>query len=241
MRTAGGVRRRTALWTLGAGVWARRAGGREARAADATTGDEFAVNAYEDLTVYRDRGKKFLLKFPKKWTVGSKPGAAVLFKNPDAKYSNIGVTVSPVTVKTLDKFGSLNEIGDRLANAEQAKESTVPGGVTLTRSDARVGSVSGTTFYDYEYRLITTYGNKRVTTSVTIVDSTLYILNAQYFETADPERPTDPQLALDQYNLALHRKVAESFDAGKAAFPSIEIEAEELRGDAPMIADGMGK
>ena len=53
-------------------------------------------------------------------------------------------------------------------------------------------------FYDYEYRLITTYGNKRVYTSVSIVDGTLYILNAQAYETADPERPTEEQKVKDE-------------------------------------------
>jgi len=204
--------RRRALAALGVGAIGGAAAtrARYARAEDGTSG----------LAPYADAKKAFTLGYPSTWTVGSKPGAEVLFKDPAAKYSNIGVTVSPVTVSDLSKFGSLENIGDRLAKAEQAKESTVPGGVSLTNSRERVGKVSGTTFYDYEYRLITTYGNKRIYTSVTIVDSTLYILNAQVYETADPERPTKEQLDADALNLALYRTVADSFDAGKKAFTS---------------------
>lgn len=209
--TAWACSRRRALAALGAGA----IGGGATRARDAR-----AEDGASGLAPYADAKKGFRLGYPSTWTVGSKPGAEVLFKDPAAKYSNIGVTVSPVTVSDLSKFGSLEDIGDKLAKAEQAKESTVPGGVSLTSSRERVGKVSGTTFYDYEYRLITTYGNKRVCTSVTIVDNTLYILNAQVYETADPEKPTEEQLDADALNLELYRKVADSFDAGKKAFTS---------------------
>ena len=169
---------------------------------------------------YADERKAFEVGYPSSWVVASKPGAEVLFKNPDEKYSNIGVTVTPVTIDSLDKFGSLEEIGERLARAEAAKESTVPGGVTVTRSTRRRGEKSGVVFYDYEYRLITTYGNKRVYTSVSIVDGTLYILNAQAYETADPERPTEEQKAKDEENSALYRSVGATFDASRRIFES---------------------
>ena len=169
---------------------------------------------------YADERKAFEVGYPSSWVVASKPGAEVLFKNPDEKYSNIGVTVTPVTIDSLDKFGSLEEIGERLARAEAAKESTVPGGVTVTRSTRRRGEKSGVVFYDYEYRLITTYGNKRVYTSVSIVDGTLYILNAQAYETADPERPTEEQKVKDEENSALYRSVGATFDASRRIFES---------------------
>jgi len=169
---------------------------------------------------YADEKKAFAVSYPSSWVVASKPGAEVLFKNPDEKYSNIGVTVSPVTIDSLEKFGTLEEIGERLARAEAAKESTVPGGVTVTSSTERRGEKSGAVFYDYEYRLITTYGNKRVYTSVSIVDGTLYILNAQAYETADPERPTEEQKAKDEENSALYRRVGATFDASRRIFES---------------------
>lgn len=169
---------------------------------------------------YADEKKAFAVSYPSSWVVASKPGAEVLFKNPDEKYSNIGVTVSPVTIDSLEKFGTLEEIGERLARAEAAKESTVPGGVAVTSSTERRGEKSGAVFYDYEYRLITTYGNKRVYTSVSIVDGTLYILNAQAYETADPERPTEEQKAKDEENSALYRRVGATFDASRRIFES---------------------
>ena len=74
--------------------------------------------------------------------------------------------VSPVKIASLSEFGSVHEIGEKLLKAEAAKESTVPGGVTLISETQREGAKSAATFYDYDYRLVTTHGNKRVLNSV---------------------------------------------------------------------------
>jgi hypothetical protein len=50
------------------------------------------------------------------------------------------------------------------------------------------------------------------------VDSTLYILNAQVYESTNPENPTDEQKAFDDKNAALYRRVGASFDASKRIF-----------------------
>ena len=42
-----------------------------------------------------------------------------------------------------------------------------------------------TTFYEYEYRLITTHGNKRIYNYVGVKDKTLFIVNAQAYEIED--------------------------------------------------------
>ena len=74
--------------------------------------------------------------------------------------------MSPVKIASLSEFGSVHEIGEKLLKAEAAKESTVPGGVTLISETQREGAKSAATFYDYDYRLVTTHGNKRVLNSV---------------------------------------------------------------------------
>ena len=209
--------RREVLRALAVGESANAAAGLardDAGEARADAGEE----GKRGLTRYVDSKKMFELGYPSSWAVASKPGAEVLFKNPEAKYSNIGVTVSPVTIDSLGKFGSLSEIGEKLAQAESKKESTIPGGVSVLSETERVGAKSGATFYDYEYRLITTHGNKRIFTSVSIVDSTLYILNAQVYETADPENPTEEQKAFDAKNMDLYKQVGATFDASKAIF-----------------------
>jgi len=43
----------------------------------------------------------------------------------------------------------------------------------------RNGEISGIQFYDYEYIVTTTRGNKRVLSSVTVEKGMLYILNVQ--------------------------------------------------------------
>ena len=143
----------------------------------------FAVESSQpDFAVFADPKNLFRLEYPVGWQEVNKAGATLLLRDPTQKYSQIGVTVSPVKIASLAEFGSVRDIGEKLTRAEAAKESTVPGGVTVTRSTRRRGEKSGVVFYDYEYRLITTYGNKRVYTSVSIVDGTLYILNAQAYD-----------------------------------------------------------
>ena len=175
-------------------------------------------SAYGDLARYVDEKFAFELAVPQSWAYATKPGANALFKDPKAKYSNVGVTVSPVTINSLSAFGSVGEIGRKLAEAEGKKESTIPGGVDMLSERERVGAKSGVTFYDYEYRLITTHGNKRIYASVTIVDNTLYILNAQVYETTDPEKPTEEQKAFDEANAELYRRVGATFDVSKRIF-----------------------
>jgi len=200
---------------VGNGSRARAEEGEEAHVSDPASKD---LSVAVRLTKYVDKSKYFELGYPSSWNVASKPGAEVLFKNPESKYSNIGVTVSPVTINSLTAFGSLSEIGEKLARAESKKESTVPGGVSVQSQRERVGAKSGATFYDYEYRLITTYGNKRIYTSVSITDSTLYILNAQVYETADPENPTEAQKSTDEANMELYRQIGATFDVSKRIF-----------------------
>ena len=93
------------------------------------------------------------------------------------------MTVSPVKIASLAEFGSVRDIGEKLTQAEAAKEKArSPGGVTLVSEGERVGPASGTTFYEYEYRLVTTRGNKRVFNAVAVRNNVLYIMNAQVFE-----------------------------------------------------------
>ncbi len=48
-------------------------------------------------------------------------GADVLFVEPADKAGDIGVTVSPVRIKSLEQFGDLTAVGDRLLAAERSK------------------------------------------------------------------------------------------------------------------------
>ena len=53
--------------------------------------------------------------------VGSPAGADVLFRDRDNKGAEVGVTVSPVRVKSLEQFADVETAGSRLLQAESAK------------------------------------------------------------------------------------------------------------------------
>lgn len=48
-------------------------------------------------------------------------GADVLFVEPRSKGADVGITVSPVRIASLEQFGDLAAVGDRLLAAERSK------------------------------------------------------------------------------------------------------------------------
>ncbi|EIE21918.1 Mog1p/PsbP-like protein [Coccomyxa subellipsoidea C-169] len=118
------------------------------------------------------QGYKF--QIPSDWQKTEKSGADVLFVEPASKAGDIGVTVSPVRIKSLEQFGDLTAVGDRLLAAERSKESTEY--VNLLSSASRRGE-NGTLIYSYDYKLDTSRGKKRVISTVAVAGQKLYILN----------------------------------------------------------------
>lgn len=126
-------------------------------------------------TLYQQKG--YQLEVPSSWEKIGKAGADVLFEDPAKRSTSIGVTANPVRVKTLEAFGSLEEIGSKLIESERKKESTLS--VNLISQKSRVAS-SGALLYEYEYVVDSTRGKKRIINVVSIFDSKLYIYNGAY-------------------------------------------------------------
>ena len=122
---------------------------------------------------YISESQGYSLTHPASWEEQSKAGADVLFRDPDSKGTTLGVTVFPVTVRELDKFGTIGEVGEKLLGAERAKESTL--GVEMLTQEQR--STEFGTVYDFVYELESTRGRKRIVNTVAIVNSKLYIVN----------------------------------------------------------------
>jgi hypothetical protein len=51
----------------------------------------------------------------------SATGADVLFEDPQRRSTSIGVTVSPVRVSSIEQFGDLTAVGQRLLDVERKK------------------------------------------------------------------------------------------------------------------------
>ena len=80
----------------------------------------------------------------------------------------------------------------------------------MERQSERESVDTKTTFYEYEYRLITTHGNKRVYNYVGVRDRTLFIVNAQAYEIEEEARAE-----ADEKTRALYREVGRLFDVLK--------------------------
>lgn len=105
----------------------------------------------------------------------SKAGADSLFRDPSRKSTTVGVTVYPVTINSLEQFGDLQSVGERLLGAEREKESTL--GAAIVEQRSRTDPAAGFTIYDFEYELESTRGRKRILSTVAIAGRKLYISN----------------------------------------------------------------
>jgi hypothetical protein len=70
---------------------------------------------------YTDAKQKFSLCVPSAFEQKEKMGATSLFEDPERRSTQVGVTVNPVRISSLEKFGSLQDVGDKLLGAERAK------------------------------------------------------------------------------------------------------------------------
>lgn len=50
-----------------------------------------------------------------------KAGATVLFEDPQSKGNNVGVVVNPVRISSLNEFGTVDVVADKLLQAERRK------------------------------------------------------------------------------------------------------------------------
>jgi hypothetical protein len=146
------------------------AGGAAALAAAALPPPSLAA---DELVPFSSPNGAYSLLRPAGWEQKSKMGADVLFDGPSGSRASLGVTVLPVRVPSLEAFGSLDDVGEKLLAAEREKESTL--GVAMVSAAARTAPFG--TVYDFVYELDSTRGRKQLVNAVTIVDSKLYIVN----------------------------------------------------------------
>ncbi|KAJ0259014.1 PsbP domain-containing protein 2 [Hirschfeldia incana] len=156
-----------------------------------------------DLQRYTDSKDGFTLLVPSSWTKVEKPGASVLFEEPEKRSNSIGVVVSHVRIKCLDDFGTPQFVADKLINAKKRKESTKKAEVVSVGE--RLGQGQGKV-YEFEYKINSTKGGvKRVFSAVFVSSRKLYILNVVHSDSL--ENP------LDSCTRVLLEQVLHSFDA----------------------------
>lgn len=145
---------------------------------------------------YTDVQKRYQLRPPAGWKKGSKAGADVLFEDPDAKGTNLGVTVTPVRIKSLQQFGSVESVGEKLLNVEREKESTRS---VSMQSQSQRQNDNGTITYNFDYIIDSTRGTKRVLSTVAIARQKLFIVNGNIkCRSPDCDGSADTVAALQQ-------------------------------------------
>jgi hypothetical protein len=74
-------------------------------------------SASDSLVQFSNPGQGYSLLRPSGWEQVDKAGADSLFRDPGKKSTNVGVTVYPVMIASLDQFGDLQAVGERLLGA----------------------------------------------------------------------------------------------------------------------------
>lgn len=121
------------------------------------------------------RSDAYRMKYPESWEVTGKAGADVLFKDPARRGVNIGVTILPVRIDSVAEYGDLQNVSEKILQAERAKDGSLS--AEMMNKDSVVLPGSGVQAYDYEYEVGTTRGTKRILSRVCIRDKTLYVVN----------------------------------------------------------------
>jgi hypothetical protein len=82
---------------------------------------EAGAPASAALVGFRNAQQGYSLQVPGSWDKKGKAGADILFEDPGRRSTSVGVTVTPVRVDSIERFGSLEAVGKRLLDAEAAK------------------------------------------------------------------------------------------------------------------------
>ncbi|OAE34224.1 hypothetical protein AXG93_1099s1030 [Marchantia polymorpha subsp. ruderalis] len=145
------------------------------------------------LEVFSDAKDGFTMLRPAVWKKVDKPGATVFFEDPEIRGNNIGVTVNPVRIASLKAFGTVDDVTEKLIQAERDKPSTKDMQVIRVQEKQLL---KDTPLYTLEYTLDTSRGSKRVLTAVTVSGYKLYILSIVYVDGAKSPAPVDVDDAL---------------------------------------------
>ncbi|KAJ7522795.1 hypothetical protein O6H91_18G026900 [Diphasiastrum complanatum] len=148
------------------------------------------LNPNLELEPFTDKEEGFQLLKPANWSKVSKAGATVLFEDPEAKSNNLGVVINPVRISSLREFGSPQDVARKLIEAEQKKSSTNAASLIAIKERLMSDNIP---LYEYEYKLDSSRGMKRVFGAVTIASKKLYILNVAYMDS--PEMSLSPSIS----------------------------------------------
>lgn len=131
-----------------------------------------SIATEEPLAVYN--GSKYTIRYPSTWELSSKAGADVLFKDTQRRGVNLGISILPVRIESVQDYGTVDEVAEKILQTENAKDGNISS--TLIKSDS-LELASGSLAYDYQYEIQTTRGTKRILSRVCIRNGELFVVN----------------------------------------------------------------
>ena len=126
----------------------------------------------DGLTEYA--GSAYTISYPVGYSATTKAGADALFTSESRRGVNIGITRLPVRISSVVEYGSVEEVGRKVLDAEKQKDGTLRVAM-MGEQTVLLGPFEG---YEYEYEVETTRGTKRIVSRVAIKDSELFVVTA---------------------------------------------------------------
>lgn len=137
-----------------------------------------------DNTFVAEKGL-FQFQYPKDYELSPKPlkthQVEVLLKAKAIKGSNVGVTVDPVKIQSIEEFTTAAGLAEKVLNTERAKEGVFEA-TLISASETSVPIIAdGSTrlAYDIEYKIDSSRGLNHFNVRATVKDKKLFVFTAQ--------------------------------------------------------------
>ena len=135
------------------------------------------------LAELQDAQYMYRIAYPQEWKAAPKPVKThmheTLLASPGGRGVKVGVTVDPVKIASLEEFGTLPQVTERVLAVERKRDGVQS--VTLRASEVEAADTGRAlpSYYTIEYLTESSRGRKVFCCKYCITDRKLYVLQAQ--------------------------------------------------------------
>lgn len=121
----------------------------------------------------------YMFSYPSSWAVKKKPirthVSEVIVTDNKESSTSAGIVVDAIKIESIDKFGTPDDVGQKVVDVEMKKESVKNAFISSAKSTSK----DGLTYYMLDYTVDSTRGVKRYLSKATVTGGQLYVFTAQ--------------------------------------------------------------
>lgn len=139
--------------------------------------------AAADTAVLRDVEFLYQLEYPSDWKAAGKPVKThlheTLLSSPAGRGVKLGVTVDPVKINSLEAFGTLEQVTERVLKVEEGRDGVKSVELRTNAAEPADPATGQPSYYTIEYLTDSSRGRKLFLCKYSIVAGKLYLLQTQ--------------------------------------------------------------